>query len=133
MASIQIFGRLTRDPEIRQVGDTTVARLSIADGDDFYIGRDKEPQPLYHECETWGRRAELAPQLLGKGDRVVFNGQLRPNNYTNKDGQLVKSTTIRGNYVLVETKGDRERKAATAQGGGYGGGYGNPPTDEIPF
>ncbi len=124
MASISIYGRLTRDPEVRQAGEMVLARLSLADGDDFYTGRDVEPQPLYFDCEVWGKRGEVLPQLVGKGDRLFVTGQLRPNNYTNKDGQEVKTNVVRvANFSLVESKAEKERRAASA-GGGYGGGQG---------
>ncbi|MFZ9995799.1 single-stranded DNA-binding protein [Vulcanococcus sp.] len=136
MASISLIGRLTRDPELRQVGDSQVARLSIADSDRFRARQGEDPLPQYFDCEVWGGQANLASDLLRKGHRVFVTGQLVPNQYTNKDGQVVKNSTLRTNYfTLVETKaeagGDRGPSRPPLQQG-----YGTASesfSDEIPF
>ena len=114
MASIAFIGRLTRDPEIRQVGQTQVAKLACADMDRFRSKPGEDPQPLYHDVEIWGGQAQVAENLLRKGHRVFVQGQLVPNNYTNKDGQLVRANTIKGSFTLVESKAETSGAAPNA-------------------
>lgn len=99
MASIQIYGRLTRDPELRQAGESQVAKLSVADADYFRSG-----DPLYHEVEIWGKQAENACSFLKRGNRVNITGQLVPNNYE-KNGETIKRQVVRcDRFNIVETK-----------------------------
>lgn len=131
MANVTIYGRLTRDPELKEVGSSKVAKFAVADGDRFYNGKGAEPQPLFHECEVWGGQAGVVADYARKGQRIVVFGQLCPNNYTNKDGQQVKATIVKVDRVdLVETKGESESAGSRYQGGGYGNA---PADDEIPF
>lgn len=125
MASIAFIGRLTRDPEIRQVGDTQVAKLAVADMDRFRSKPGTDPDPLYHDVEVWGGQAQVAENILRKGQRVYVFGQLVPNNYTSsKTGELVKANIVKGNFTLVESKAEASGTGAAAPA---------PMTDEIPF
>lgn len=133
MASISLIGRLTRDPELRQVGESQVARLAIADGDRFRARQGEDPLPQFFDCEVWGGQAGLAGDLLRKGHRVFVTGQLVPNQYTNKDGQTVKTSTLRTNYfTLVETKAETGNTSSTSARPALQQGY-SASADEIPF
>lgn len=135
MADISIYGRLTRDPELKDVGGTRLAKLAIADGDRFRAREGEEAQPQYFDCDVWGPQVAVA-EYLRKGHRVVVAGQLCPNNYTDKEGRLVRASSVRvSKLTLVETKGESEQQASRSSSGG---GYGSAPasagfSDEIPF
>ena len=124
MADVSLYGRLTKDPEIRQVGDQSVAKFAIADGDYFRQKKDAEKQSLFFDCEAWGRNAEMVQSYFQKGNRIKVSGQLCPNNWVNKSGETVKAQILRVDRItMVETKGEK-----TTTGGG-----GNLFSDEIPF
>jgi single-strand DNA-binding protein len=127
MADITILGRLTRDPELREVGSSQVAKFSLADGDRFRQGRDQAPQSLFLDCEVWGGQAQVVMDYCRKGSRIKVAGQLCPSNYTNRDGVEVKATIVKVDRVtLAESKAE---SAGRAPGPG-----GNPmEVDEIPF
>lgn len=115
MADVSLYGRLTKDPEIRQVADKTVAIFSVADGDYFYQKKDTEKQSLYFDCEAWGRQAQTIQSFFHKGNRIKVTGQLCPNNFMGKQGEVVKKQVLRVDRVtLVESKAETQGSSNTS-------------------
>src|SRR5574344_2828799 len=77
-------GRLTRDPELRQAGETAFAKFSIAVQRDFK--RDGEPDADFLNCTIFGKRAEALSQYFSKGMKIEITGRIQTGSYTNKDG-----------------------------------------------
>ncbi len=114
MADVTLYGRLTKEPEIRQIGESTVAVFSVADGDYFWQKKDTEKQVQYFDCEVWGRQADTVQSYAHKGNRIKVTGQLCPNNFTGKQGELVKRQVLRVDRVtLVESKAETQGSANT--------------------
>lgn len=85
-----LMGRLTRDPEIRypQNPDSKpVARFNLAV--DRRFKRDGEPEADFFSCNCFGKLAEFTEKYLRKGSKILVEGSIHNNNYTNKDGQTV--------------------------------------------
>lgn len=81
MASFQSYiamGNLTRDPEIRKVGDKDVAKFAIA------INGFREGEVLFMDCEWWRAGAVLG--YMAKGTPVLVEGTLKVDRWE-KDGQ----------------------------------------------
>ncbi len=113
-----MMGRLTRDPEVRYgqgQNGTAVASLSIAV--DRRFKRDGDPDADFFDCTAFGKQAEFAEKYLKKGVKVVIEGRLQNDNYTNKDGQKVYR-----NRIVLDGIEFAESKAASQ---GYTGGYDN--------
>lgn len=89
MNLVAFMGRLTRDPEIKVGGanNTTIARFSIAV--DRRYKREGEPEADFFDCVAFGKTAEVVEKYFKKGSRILVQGEIRNNNYTNKDGQKV--------------------------------------------
>ena len=62
------IGNLTRDPEIREVGDSKVATFSIA-VKKYTKDKDKD-EATFLDCEAWGKTAELLEKYFKKGDQI---------------------------------------------------------------
>ncbi|MCL2332728.1 MAG: single-stranded DNA-binding protein [Actinomycetia bacterium] len=84
-----VTGNLTRDPELRQAGATTVLQLGIAVND-----RKKNPQteqwedvPNYFDVLVWGARGESLSRFLHKGQKVAVSGRLHWNQWQNSEGE----------------------------------------------
>lgn len=94
MNKVILMGRLTRDPEVRYGGanNTAVARYSIAV--DRRFKREGEPDADFFNLVTFGKQGEFVEKYLRKGTKIVVEGELRNNNYTNKDGQKVYGIDI---------------------------------------
>jgi single-strand DNA-binding protein len=85
MNSINLVGRLTRDPELRETkGDTKVAGMRVAiprrpkNGD--------EQAPVYVDVTVFGKLAENCAEYLAKGRRIAVSGRLEYSEWTDADG-----------------------------------------------
>lgn len=94
MNKVILMGRLTRDPEVRYGGanNTAVARYSIAV--DRRFKREGEPDADFFNLVSFAKQGEFVEKYLRKGTKIVVEGELRNNNYTNKDGQMVYNVDI---------------------------------------
>lgn len=105
MNKVILMGRLTRDPEVRYGGanNTAVARFSIAV--DRRFKRDGDPDEISLTVFLLENQGEFVEKYLRKGTKVVLDGEIRNNNYTNRDGQMVYSVEIVTNSVeFAESK-----------------------------
>ncbi|MBR4145343.1 MAG: single-stranded DNA-binding protein [Lachnospiraceae bacterium] len=117
MNKVIMMGRLTRDPEIRygQGGNgTVVGAFSIAV--DRRFKREGEPDADFFDCTSFGKQAEFVEKYLKKGTKIVLEGRLQNDNYTNKEGQKVYRTRI-----IVDSLEFAESKAASESSGYTGG------------
>ena len=95
MNKVILMGRLTRDPEVsysQNGNNTCVCRFSLAV--DRRFKREGQPEADFFNCTVFGKRAEAAEKYLKKGTKVVVEGSIQNNNYTNKNGEKVYSVQI---------------------------------------
>ena len=86
---VTISGNLTRDPELRQAGKTSILSFGVAVND-----RRRNPQsgqwenvPNFVDCIVFGSRADALAGLLHKGSKVAIDGKLRYSSWEGKDGK----------------------------------------------
>ena len=96
MNKVILIGRLCADPEFRQTtSGIAVCRIRIA------VNRpkqkDKEQQADFINCTAWRSTAEFIARYFSKGSKIVVEGQLRNNDYTDQNN--VKHYSI---DVLIE-------------------------------
>lgn len=86
MNSVNLIGRLTRDPELRRMGDSDRAvcelRLAVDQGVD---GSGDKRDPLYIDVSTFDRQAEACAEHLSKGRQVAVAGRLVYREWTADD------------------------------------------------
>lgn len=114
-----IVGNLGNDPEVKAVGQSTVANFSLATSESYTKDGQKQEKTEWHKIVAWGKLAELAGQYLKKGRQVYVEGKLQTREYE-KDGQKRYSTEIVANNI-------------TFLGGGSGGREAGGKTDEELF
>jgi len=114
-----IVGNLGKDPEVKAVGQNTVANFSLATSESYTKDGQKQEKTEWHKIVAWGKLAELAGQYLKKGRQVYVEGKLQTREYE-KDGQKRYSTEIVANNI-------------TFLGGGSGGREAGGKTDEELF
>lgn len=137
MNSVQLVGRLTKDPEVRYTdGGSTIARFSLAV--DRRYKSENGPTADFPNCVAFGKTAEFIEKYFRKGMRMGCQGRIQTGSYTNKDGQKVYITD-----VVVESCEFVEAKASQQSeenNDGFGpadeNGFMNIPADideELPF
>jgi len=89
------IGTLTRDVEVRSVGQTSVANVAIAINEKYTTkAGEKREDVLFLECVLWGRTAELAGEYLAKGKQVLFGGRLKQENWEDKQSGQKRSKIV---------------------------------------
>ena len=76
--SCSFTGNLTRDAEVREVGENEVAAFGIA------VNGRKDGEVLFMNCDLW--RPGKVAEYLTRGKQVAVTGQLKCREYE-KDGQ----------------------------------------------
>ncbi len=72
MNSIELIGRLTRDPELRSTGSgKPVANMRLA-----VSRRDRDAAPVYVDVVAYDGLAEVCAEHLEKGRQVAVSGRL---------------------------------------------------------
>ncbi len=103
-----VVGRLTRDIELKQVGEKSVANFTLA-VDKPYNKENDHPEANWIDCVAWGKTAEFLEKYFSKGNRVGITGSLQTRTYENKDGVKVKATEVNVNTVdFVESKSNTQ-------------------------
>lgn len=87
-----LSGRATRDCEVRESGETKVARYSLAV--DRKYTKVEEKQTDFLNCVCFGKTAEFAEKYVKKGTKLIVIGRIQTGSYTNKDGQKINTTDI---------------------------------------
>ena len=141
MNSVQLVGRLTRDPEVRYSGGgTSIARLSLAV--DRRFKSENGPTADFPNCIAFGKTAEFIEKYFRKGMRIGLQGRIQTGSYTNQDGAKIYTTdVVIESCEFVESKGDQQpQEARNEESGGFGpaaeDGFMNIPDgidEELPF
>ena len=107
MNSVNLTGRLTRDPEVRYTADQkAVARFSIAV--DRYTRPGEEKQADFPNIVAFGKTAERVETFLNKGRMVGISGRIQTGSYVNKDGVKVFTTDVIAERVdFLDPKGSQ--------------------------
>lgn len=105
MNMVILRGNLTRDPELRVVGNgTSVVNFTIATSREFTRANGtKDKITSFIPCEAWDSGAETINASFKKGDLVLVEGSLR-NDSWEKDGVKHNSLKIRVNNFSKITK-----------------------------
>ncbi len=85
---VVIAGRLTRDPEVKTIGNQRqVASFTVAINRRWKSAEGETKEDVtFVDCEAWGRTAENIGQYLNKGSGVHVDGRLRLDTWEDKEG-----------------------------------------------
>jgi single-strand DNA-binding protein len=87
---ITIVGNCVSDPELRFTpSGAAVANFTVASTPrtfDRQSNEWKDGETLFMRCSVWRDAAENVAESITKGTRVVVQGRLKQNSYTDKDG-----------------------------------------------
>jgi single-strand DNA-binding protein len=105
MNSVQLVGRLTKDPNVNYANSgTSVASFTVAC--DRKFKQEGGPSADFISCKAFGKTAEFIEKYFAKGQRIGLNGRIQTGSYQNKDGQTVYTTDVKvENVEFVAPKG----------------------------
>ena len=99
---ITIIGHLGQDPELKQVNDTSLTKLSIATS----VNRKKKDgtwetiRTDWHHVSVWGSLAEVVVDKLKKGSAIEVEGRIKYDTYE-KDGETKYFTEIKADRISI--------------------------------
>lgn len=100
---ITLMGNLTKDVEVKTVGDKKVVNNTIAVRRDF--APEGQPDTDFIDIAVWGPGAERMGKYLSKGSAIVVDGRLQIDNYTDRDGKSRNAASVRvQNWYFGERK-----------------------------
>lgn len=112
-----LHGNVGKDPEVKTIGESKVAKFSLATNKTFKnASGEKETKTEWHNIILWGKLAELAEKYVTKGSQLIVVGEITYRNYTNKLGATVYVAEIVGNEMhFTGSKESKEPKAEAPQ------------------
>ena len=92
--SINLVGRLTKDPELRKSNsDVSFANFSIA-VDNTRVEVDGSRGTCFLDAVAFGTQAEALVKALRKGSKVAISGSLNQRNFVRQDGSQGRAYEI---------------------------------------
>ena len=132
MNRIILMGRITKDPDTRQNGESTVTRFSIAV--DRKFKREGDATADFINCVAFGKTAEFISKYFFKGNRIAVVGRIQTGSYTNKDGVKVYTTDVVVEEAeFCESKSKTEKAETTPEDDGFMTVEDNEIDSELPF
>nr|WP_314887264.1 single-stranded DNA-binding protein [uncultured Campylobacter sp.] len=130
---VVLVGNLTRDIELRYTtAGAAIGNSAIAVTRKFNVNGEKREETCFIDITFFGKQAEIANQYLSKGSKLLVEGRLKFDQWTDNNGQnRSKHTIIVENMEMLggQQQGgyNQNSNQGYQQGGyqnnGYGGGY----------
>lgn len=122
MNRVILLGRLTKESEINEYGETTVLKNSIAVDRGI---KDKEGNKItdFINITAFGKNAVNIDNFFSKGNLIAVEGRLQIENYTDKDGNKRQSHTVV--VDRFDFCGEKKKEADLD--------LSNIPDDDLPF
>lgn len=91
MNSVELIGRLTKDPEVKYSAgqnQTAVCRFTLA------VQREGREGADFVRCVAFGKAAENLAKYKKKGAQIAILGRIQTGSYEDRDGRTVYTTDI---------------------------------------
>ena len=106
MNSVNIIGRLTRDPELRKTSNgKSVTNFCLA------VNRANEGADFI-DCVAWNQTADLAVKYLHKGSQIGVSGRIQSRTYDDNNGNSRKIVEVV--IERMQFLGDPKKKEESA-------------------
>lgn len=111
MNQVILVGKLSRDPEMRQLASgKNVTTFTLVTSDQPDIASAKAE---YSPIVTWDRLAEICGTYLGKGQTIAITGSLQTRSWDDDTGRRYWKTEVVADHVEMLT-GTRKKDFTTA-------------------
>ena len=139
MNIVAITGRITKDLELKQAGQTQVINFSMAVENPY-----KKDDASFFEIVAFGKTAELLNTYCGKGSKIGVDGTLKQDRFTDKEGNNRSVVRITANRIeFLDTKqsnnqsqqqrGQAKPQQQPAQDNPFANGGADISESELPF
>ena len=127
---VVLVGNLTRDIELRYTTNgAAIGNSAIAVTRRFTANGERREETCFIDITFFGKQAEIANQYLNKGSKLLIEGRLKLDQWTDNNGQNRSKHTISvENMEMLGGNQGNQNNQNYAQGGYQGGnnqGYAN--------
>lgn len=129
MNTVNLIGRLTKDPELKNT-QSGLAMCSITVAIDRPQRQDGDKQTDFPRVQVFGKTAENVCKFCEKGRLIGIEGRIQTGSYEKQDGTKVYTTDVVANRIeFLEWPEKKEQNAEPQNQDGF------VPVDEddIPF
>jgi single-strand DNA-binding protein len=136
MNSVNLTGNLTKDPELKQFGETTVCKLRLAVSERAKENGEWVSKAMYFDVDVFGRTADNCATYLKRGSHIALTGRLKWREWTTDEGGKRQAVSIVANDVEFPSRKDEQAgtyqqsaPAAAAPAGDFNRGNFDPAKD----
>ena len=147
MNNVNLIGRLTKAPELKQTASNTSVLTGTLAVNRAFKNQNGEREADFINIVAWRQTAEIIARYCGKGSQIGVIGRIQTRNYENQQGQRVYVTEVVAEHVeLLDSKNDNQQGKSSgynqkSQQNGYmqqGNSFGNSnpmdiSDDDLPF
>lgn len=124
-------GNLTRDPELKVFGETTVCKMRLAVNDRVKVNGEWTDKPMYFDVDAFGKLAEICAQYLKRGSRVMYEGKAKWREWETDAGEKRQAVSFVADNVVLPTKREAEQSDAFEQAKAFSGKAAEPPAQDF--
>ena len=119
---VVLVGNLTRDIELRYASNgNAIGNTAIAATRKFNVNGEKREETCFIDVTFFGKMAEVANQYLSKGSKLLVEGRLKFDQWTDNNGQnRSKHSVVVENMEMLGSPQNQQQ----GQNGGYQQNYG---------
>jgi single-strand DNA-binding protein len=112
-----LMGRLTQDPELRELPSGTKAvRFPIAVNRKYTTNGEEREEAMFIDCNAYARKAEVIEQYFAKGRPIFIEGRLTLNRWEKKDGTKMQTHRVNVlNFEFLDNSSRSEEKEDVAE------------------
>lgn len=111
--NVVLIGRLTKDPELRYVSNSTTAVCEFTLAVDRPVAKGEEKQADFIPIICWRQLAETCANYLRKGRLCALTGRMQVRNYE-KDGRRIYVTEVIADNVRFLERADTSNNQSAA-------------------
>jgi len=127
MNKVLIMGRLTRDPDLKPIGQTQLCTFGLAVTTKFSA---EKGETCFVDCKAWSKRGEAINQYFNKGSQILIEGRLCLERWEDQNGNKRSKHTINvDNFHFTESKANSNQNEPDKPNSKQNG----MNDDEIPF
>lgn len=115
MNSVNIIGRLTRDPELKKTqSGISVVKFTLAVNRSF---RDEsgETQADFISCIAWRTQADNLAKYMKQGSLIGIEGRIQTGSYETEQGIRYTTDVVANNITFLESKGNQNNNGYQKQ------------------
>ncbi len=101
---VQLIGNVGRDPKIKYLeSGVPITTFSFATSETHRRKKDgqRSTSTEWHNIVLWRGLAELAEKYVQKGDPLYIEGKLHTRTWTDRDGNVKRTTEIVANNLIM--------------------------------